>query len=267
MKCVTSEDAQLRCEHAPRPGAPALLLINALGTSLEMWDDQLTELQERFEVIRFDVRGHGKSSTGTRTTLTMEQLARDALAVLDACGIARAHLCGLSLGGMIAMQMAQLSPDRVLKIILSNTSAYMPPREAWQARIEAVTRQGMLAVTDTVIRRWFTPEFMAAEPERVERIRQMLLATQPPGYSACCSAIRDMDLRDAIRSINATTLVIGGSKDPSTPPAEAEFISQSIPDARLVMLEAAHLSNVERAAEFTATVLEFLGVTEDKTAD
>ena len=238
MKCVTSEDAQLRCEHALRPGAPALLLINSLGTSLEMWDDQLDELQERFEVMRFDVRGHGKSSTGTRSELTMEQLARDALAVLDACGIARAHLCGLSLGGMTAMYMAQHSPDRVLKVIALNTSAYMPPREAWHARIETVTGQGMAAVTETVIRRWFTPEFMAAEPHRVERIRQMLLATQPLGYAACCSAIRDMDLRDAIRSINATTLVIGGSKDPATPPAEAELISRSIPDARLVMLEA-----------------------------
>ena len=115
MKRVTTEDAELRCEHSPRPGAPALLLLNPLGTSLEIWDDSMAALAERYEVVRFDARGHGESTTGSKAELTMEQLARDALAVLDACGIARAHLCGLSIGGMTAMQIAKLSPDRVLK--------------------------------------------------------------------------------------------------------------------------------------------------------
>ena len=94
---MKTEDAELRCEHVLRPGAPALLLINSLGTSLEMWDDQVEALSERYELIRFDARGHGKSTVGSRTELTMEQLANDALAALDACGVARAHLCGLSL--------------------------------------------------------------------------------------------------------------------------------------------------------------------------
>lgn len=259
MKTVTVEDAQLRCEHSPRPGAPALLLINSLGCSLEMWDDQLSALQERFEVIRYDVRGHGQSSAGTRTELTMDRLARDALAVLDACGIARAHLCGLSLGGMTAMHIAREWPDRVLKVVLSNTTPYMPPRENWQTRIALVTSQGTAAVTEAVLGRWFTPEFRAAEPEKVDRIRQMLLAASPQGYAACCAAIRDMDQREAIKSITATTLVIGGTKDPGTTPADAELIANSIAGAKLVMLEAAHLSNVERAAEFTAALLEFLG--------
>jgi len=259
MKTVTVEDAQLRCEHSPRPGAPALLLINSLGCSLEMWDDQFSALQERFEVIRYDVRGHGQSSAGTRTELTMDQLARDALAVLDACGIARAHLCGISLGGMTAMHIAREWPDRVLKVVLSNTTPYMPPRENWQTRIALVKSQGTVAITETVLDRWFTAEFRAAEPEKVDRIRQMLLAASPQGYAACCAAIRDMDQREAIKSITATTLVIGGTKDPGTTPADAELIANSIAGAKLVMLEAAHLSNVERAAEFTAALLEFLG--------
>lgn len=259
MKIVTVEDAQLRCEHSPRPGAPALLLMNSLGCSLEMWDDQLAALQERFEMIRYDVRGHGKSSTGTRTELTIDRLARDALAVLDACGIARAHLCGLSLGGMTAMHIAKEWPDRVLKVALCNTAPYMPSRESWQARMSQVTTQGVASIVEAVLGRWFTPEFHAAEPARVDRIRQMLLTASPQGYAACCAAIRDMDQREAIKSITTTTLAIGGTRDPGTPPADAELIANSIAGAKLVMLEAAHLSNIERAAEFTAALLEFLG--------
>ena len=115
----------MRSPRTPRPGAPALLLLNPLGTSLEIWDDSFAALSERYEVVRFDKRGHGESTTGSKTELTMEQLARDALAVLDACGIARAHLCGLSIGGMTSMQIATLWPDRVLKIALCSTSPYM----------------------------------------------------------------------------------------------------------------------------------------------
>jgi len=259
MKLVTTEDAQLRCEHALRPGAPALLLLNSLGTSLEMWDDQIGALQEHFEVVRYDVRGHGKSSSGSRSELTLEQLASDALAVLDACGIARAHLCGLSLGGMTSMAIARHWPDRVLKAALCNTSPYMPPRDGWDSRIETVRAQGMAALTEGVLGRWFTPEFRSAAPERVDRVRQMLLNTDTAGYAACCAAIRDMDLREDIKGITATTLVIGGTKDPATPPEQAELIANSIPGAKLKMLEAAHLSNIEKSEEFTATLVEFLG--------
>jgi 3-oxoadipate enol-lactonase len=258
MMTIAAGDAELRYEHTVRPGAPALLMLNSLGTSLEMWDDECAALSERYELIRYDARGHGKSGAGTLRELTIDRLARDALAVLDACGVARAHLCGLSLGGMTAMCIATQWPDRVLKIALCSTSPYMPPRESWDERIRTVTTQGMQPLVETILGRWFTPEFLAAEPERVDRVRQMLLSTDPLGYAACCAAIRDMDQRTTIRTITAKTLVIGGSKDPATPPAEAELIARLIPEAKLVMLEAAHLSNIERAAEFTTALLEFL---------
>ena len=258
MKLVTTEDAQLRCEHAPRPGAPALLLINSLGTRLEMWDDQFEALSERYELVRYDARGHGKSTLGSRSELTIEQLASDALAVLDACGIARAHLCGISMGGMTAMQIATFWPDRALKVALCNTAACMPPKENWQARIDAVTHHGMNALIDPTLERWFTPAFRQAHPAQVERVRAMLLETNPLGYAACAAALRDMDQRESIKSIAAKTLVIGGLQDPATPPAHSEFIAQSIPDAKLVMLDAAHLSNIERASEFTIALLDFL---------
>ena len=258
MKQVTSQDVQLRVEHTPRPGAPALLLMNSLGTSLEMWDDQFEALSERFELIRFDARGHGKSTIGTHPEATMDLLATDALNVLEACGVARAHLCGISLGGMIAMHVATKWPDRVLKAALCNTSPHMPPRENWETRIQTVRSQGTAALVDVTLGRWFTPQFHQEQPEKVARIRAQLLETSPEGYAACCAAIRDMDQRESIRSITAKTLVIGGSVDTSTPPEQAELIASRIPEAKLVLLDAAHLSNVERAGEFNATLIEFL---------
>lgn len=258
MKRVTTEDAELNCEHLPRPGAPALLLINALGTSLEMWDDQVELLSERYELIRYDARGHGQSTTGSRSELSIEQLAKDAVAVLDACGVARAHLCGLSIGGMTAMSLATQWPDRVLKLALCSTAPYMPSRETWNTRIDTVLKQGLSPLVESILGRWFTPGFHERHPEKVERIRQMLLSADPKGYAACAAAVRDMDLRESIKSITATTLVIGGTQDQGTTPADATLIATSIPGAKRVMLEGAHLVNIEQADEFTRVLLEFL---------
>lgn len=258
MKLVTTEDAQLRCEHTLRPGAPALLLFNPLGTSLEIWDDSFPALCERYEVVRFDARGHGESTTGSKTELTIEQLARDALAVLDACGIARAHLCGLSIGGMTAMQIATLWPDRVLKIALCSTSPYMGLGDAWNARIEAVRKEGVAPLIDGILQRWLTTPYRTTHPDQVERIRAMLLTVKPQGYAACAAAIRDMDQRQSIKTITAKTLVIGGTQDPGTTPADHALIAASIPGAQLVMLEAAHLLHIERQQEFTEALLQFL---------
>lgn len=258
MKQVTSQDVQLRVEHTPRPGAPALLLLNSLGTSLELWDEQLAPLSERFELIRFDARGHGKSTIGAHREATMDLLATDALNVLEACGVARAHLCGVSLGGMIAMHIATKWPDRVLKAAFCSTSPHMPPRENWATRIQTVMSQGMAALTEGTLQRWFTPQFHQDHPEQVARIRSLLLETSPQGYAACCAAIRDMDQRESIRDITAKTLVIGGTADTSTTPEHARLIASNIPEAKLVMLEAAHLSNIERAHEFNDTLIEFL---------
>jgi 3-oxoadipate enol-lactonase len=258
MDVITTDDAQLRFEHTPRPGAPALLLLNALGTSLEMWDAQAEAFSERYELVRYDARGHGKSALGPKLELTIETLARDALAVLDACGIARAHLCGLSLGGMTAMYLAANWPDRALKIALCNTSPYMPPRDLWQSRIDTVSKQGMQPLIDGILGRWFTPEFRTAEPQQVEQVRAMLLATDPRGYAACAAAIRDMDQRESIKSIASKTLVIYGSRDPGAGLAHAELIVNGIADSTLVPLEAAHLSNIERSSEFNTAILDFL---------
>jgi 3-oxoadipate enol-lactonase len=258
MKLVTSKDCQLRVEHTPRPGAPALLLLNPLGVSLEIFDEQLAALSERYELIRFDTRGHGKSTIGEQPEASIELLANDALAVLEACGIARAHLCGISLGGMIAMHIAAHTPDCVLKVVLSNTTPYMPPRENWQQRIETARTQGLAALIEGTLGRWFTPEFHQGQPEKVAKVRALLRETTPEGYAACCAAIRDMDQRESIRNITAKTLVIGGTRDPGTTPAMAQSIASSVPEAKLVMLEGAHLPNIEHPADFNAALIEFL---------
>lgn len=237
--------------------APPLLLLNSLGTSLEMWNDQLPELRRHFKVVRYDVRGHGRSSLSDTDHYEMATLGGDALAVLDAARIPIAHWCGLSLGGMTAMWAAVHQRERMARLALCNTSAHMPPPALWQSRIELVEREGMAAIADSVVQRWFTAEFRTASPDRVERIRQMLLTQAPRGYAAACRAIRDMDQREEVLRITAPTLIIGGSKDPATPVEHSSLLHARILGSRFKLLDAAHLSNVEQPTEFCAAILEF----------
>ena len=240
-----------------REGAPWLLLSNSLGTDHGMWEPQMPLWAQHFRVLRYDTRGHGKSAPPAGPC-TIADLADDALALLDHAGIARVHFCGLSLGGMTGMQFAVRHPARLERLALCNTSAYMGPASNWDTRIAMVNSGGMHAVTDGVIGRWFTPHFRTEAPERVAKVRQMLLETSVAGYAACCAAIRDMDQRESIKGIAKAALVIAGSTDPATPPADGKLIAGSIAGAKYVELDAAHLSNWERVEEFGAAVGEFL---------
>lgn len=239
-------------------GAPVLMLSNSLGTNLHMWDDQMPAFTRHFRVVRYDSRGHGQSGA-PHGEYTIERLGRDALAVMDALGLEQVEWCGLSKGGMVGQWLGTNAPQRVGRLVLCNTAAHMAPVDLWNQRIAAVTANGMAPLVESVVERWFTKAFREKAPQAVDRIRQMLLTTPPHGYAGCCAAVRDMDQRETIRSITAPTLVIGGRQDPATPLAAAELIQKRIPGARLVVLEAAHLSNIEQPAEFTAAVLEFLG--------
>ena len=240
------------------PEKPVLVLSNSLGTHLGMWDAQMPAFAERYRVLRYDSRGHGQSAVPPGP-YRIEDLGRDLLALLDALGLSRVHFCGLSKGGMVGMWLATNAPDRVERLVLCNTSAYLGPPELWKARIEAVRASGMQAVVPQVIERWLTAEFRARAPEAVEKVRRMLLATPADGYAACCAAIRDMDQRESIRAIRAPTQVVVGKSDPATPPEHGRQIAERIRGAKVVELPAAHLSNVEAAEGFTAAVLEFLG--------
>jgi 3-oxoadipate enol-lactonase len=237
--------------------APVIVFSNSLGANFSMWDPQAAALEKKYRVLRYDTRGHGQSSV-TRGPYSIEQLARDVLALLDALNIARANFCGLSMGGTIGMWLGLNAPTRIEKLVLCNTGAKIGSDKGWNSRIEAVRKDGLKVVASGVIERWFTPDFRARSPQVWESALRMLEAAPPQGYAACCEAIRDYDARDKISAIHLPALVIAGSKDSATPPADGRFIAEQISGARYVELEAAHLSNIEASVRFTGELIRFL---------
>ncbi|HVL75442.1 MAG TPA: 3-oxoadipate enol-lactonase [Noviherbaspirillum sp.] len=238
-------------------GAPWLILSNSLGTALEMWDPQMPALLRQFRVLRYDTRGHGRSEV-TPGPYTIAQLGADVIGLMDGLDIARAHFCGLSMGGMTGMWLGIHHPQRVGRLALCNTAARIGPPELWNARIAKVTSEGMASIAPAVIDRWFTPRFQQEARQQVERVRAMLESMPPDGYAACCAAVRDMDQRGALGRIQAPTLVIAGTHDGSTPPADGRAVAGCIAGARYVELDAAHLSNWEQCEQFTDAVVGFL---------
>ena len=237
------------------PDAPVLVLAGSLGSTLAMWDPQLP-LAERFRLMRYDHPGHGSSSPVVGE-LSVADLGAGVIDLLDELGLDRVSWCGLSLGGMVGMWLAINAPDRIDRLVACCTSAQLGTSEFWDERAELVRREGMAAIADTVVGRWFTPRFADRD-----RYRAMLLATDPESYARCCEAIRDMDLRDELPQITAPTIVIAGAEDPSTPPEHAERIVAGVADSRLLVLpDTAHLANVEGADALNEAVLEHLVVT------
>jgi 3-oxoadipate enol-lactonase len=208
-------------------------------------------------VLRYDSRGHGQSAVSPGP-YTIEQLSRDALHLMDALGIERARFCGLSMGGMVGQWLGTHAPQRVDRLMLCNTSALIGPPEVWNARIDAVRSGGMAAIVDAVLARWFTAAFLARATDAVAQTRAMLLGTPADGYVASCAAVRDMDQRESAARIAVPTLVIAGTHDVATPPADGRFLAERIKGARYVELPAAHLSNLEAAPAFTGALTEFL---------
>ncbi len=233
-------------------GDRVVVLSGSLGSTLEMWEPQLPALASRFRVLRYDQPGHGGSPFPDARTI--ESFALDIVALLDELGVERVSFCGLSLGGAVGMQLALTAPERLDRLVLCCTSMRFATPEFWEKRIAAVRSGGVEAVADTVLERWFTPEF----PD-VRRYREMLVSTPAEGYARCCEALRDWDARGRLRPVATPTLAVAGSDDPSTPPAELEAIAAEIDGARLVVLDPArHLANVERAAEFNDALVAHL---------
>jgi 3-oxoadipate enol-lactonase len=237
--------------------APVLMMSNSLGTNLHMWDKQVPALSKRFCVVRYDTRGHGKTDAPSGP-YTFKMLGEDAIALMDALKLGKVRFCGLSMGGMIGMWLARNVPARIEQLILCNTAAKFGLTEIWNQRIATVRASGMKAVTDAVIERWFTKEFREKSPKEVEPIVAMLHSTKPEGYAGNCAAIRDVDQRWPIADIKTPTLVVGGKQDPATPFTAAELIASRIPGAKLVGLDAAHISNVEQPEAFTKALDGFL---------
>jgi 3-oxoadipate enol-lactonase len=222
-----------------------------------MWAPQIAAFTERFRVLRYDSRGHG-SSDSPPGAYSMDRLGLDVVQLLDAVGVQQVDFCGLSKGGMIGQWLGVRAPERMRKLVLANTSAYMGPPSGWQSRIEGVLAKGMAPLTEASIARWFTPDFPASAPQAIAPIRQMLLACDPQGYAGCCAAIRDMDLRPTAPLITPPVLVIAGAQDPSTSVADGQWLADTVKDGRLAEIDAAHLSNVEQPRVFADAVLAFL---------
>ena len=238
--------------------AGVVVLSNSLGATVRMWDPQAAALARDMRVLRYDMRGHGRSPVPP-PPYTLADLGADLIGLLDRAEVERASLCGVSLGGMVSMWVAAHAPERVERLVLCSTSALMGPPEAWAERAALVRRAGMEAVADTVVARWFTPTFAAARPDVVASVRADLAATPPDGYAACCEVVGAMDLRADLGSIRAATLVIAAADDPSTPPEHARTIAAGIAGARLIVLpQGAHLVNLETPDVVTALIAEHL---------
>jgi 3-oxoadipate enol-lactonase len=238
------------------PNAAPILLLHSLGTTLHVWDPQAASLARGLRVIRPDMRGHGLSEV-TKGPYSIEGLARDALSVLDALGIDRVHVCGISIGGLIAQAVASLAPPRVISLMLCDTAMRIPPPEHWHQRAALVRTAGMPAIVDAVMARWVTPAFQTAPPAL--GLRAMLLRTDPEGYAAAAEAIAAADRTEATRALRLPTLVLVGALDAATPPSDAEALRDAIPGARLIVLEnAAHIPTVEAPDAVNRALLDFV---------
>jgi 3-oxoadipate enol-lactonase / 4-carboxymuconolactone decarboxylase len=238
-------------------GHPALLLANSIGCDHALWDPVVPALARQFRVIRYDMRGHG-ASDAPQAEYSMERLAKDALAVADAAGAKRFHFAGISLGGMVGMWLGANAPERIDRLILSNTSPYFGP-EAWVSRIALVRSGGMAAVVDMVMGRFFSPAFVERNDERYVTIRRTFLATDPGGYIGCGAAIRDMDQRGSLGRIKSPTLVVAGKRDLATTPEQGQAIAKAIAGAKYVELPCAHLPPPEAPQAYVDAICGFLG--------
>jgi 3-oxoadipate enol-lactonase len=257
MPTIESNGCPIHVEVEGPEKAPVLMLSNSLGATLHMWDPQVAPFTQHFRLVRYDRRGHGKSGV-PKGPYSMEMLGRDVLAVLDALKVEKTNWCGLSMGGMVGMWLGANAPQRVEKLVLSNTAAYFADKEIWNGRITTVREKGLAAIVAGTMERWFTQDFREHEPAKVAEISKAFLATNPEGYIGCGEAVRDMDHREILQSIAAPTLVIAGRHDPATTVEMAEFIRSRIPRASLTVLDAAHLANIEQPHDYADRVLGFL---------
>ena len=257
MPLIDADGCLLNVSVEGRDGAPTLMLSNSLGCTLEMWKPQMKALTGLFRVVRYDRRGHGKSTVAPGP-YTIERMGRDVLAILDDLNIAKVHWCGLSMGGMVGQWLAANAPERIDRLILANTTCYYPDPAPMQNRAQAVRDGGLAAIADTVIGNWLTEDFRERDPQATANLRAMLLATPVEGYVTCCEMLSTMDQRELLPKIDKKTLVIAGRHDNSTPISAAEFIRSRIPGASMTLLDAAHISNIEQPHAFTDAVVGFL---------
>lgn len=262
MNSIEARTGRLAWDGFGNPGDHGLVLIHSLGQDSRMWSDQLQAFAESRRVVTVDLPGHGASEAADRE-YSIDDLGMDIAAVADAADLDTFDLCGISIGGMVALWLAINLPDRVTRLVASNTAGQIGTAQGWNERIEAVTRGGMSSIEDAVVPRFVTPELADRRPQVMDLLHEMFGAVDPVGYAGCCAALRDADLRDALGRIACPTLVIGGERDIATTPEVVRGLHESIPGSRLQLIaDAAHLPNLDQPAEFTRIVVDWLAADE-----
>lgn len=258
MQKIKANGVELAYRIDGNPNGPVLILSNSLMSSAAMWDDTLPALIDRYRVIRYDKRGHGQSEV-TPAPYSIPLLGADVVGLMDALGIAQAHLAGLSMGGMICQWMGANHPERVLSLGLCDTASEMPPRSLWEERFAIARKEGIAGLVDGTIKRWFVAGFPEAEPAKIAAVREMILATPLEGYIGCASAVRDMAQTTMLLKIKAPTLIMVGRQDPACTVEQSTVLLRMIPHAQMHIIDdAAHLSNIEKPAEFNRVLRNFL---------
>ncbi len=257
MDELAIEGCTLRVRVEGQDTRPALVLSHMLGTDLTLWDALVPELAKHFRVVRYDTRGHGGSGLG-EGPVTLDRLGRDVVAILDGLAIERAHFCGLSMGGAVGLWLLAHAPARIERAVIAGSAPKLGEPAVWNGRIAAALADGMEQAVEPTIERWFSPAFVERAPEPVEAIRTLLRATSSEGYAACCGALRDMDLREAVRGVTNPVLVLRGSDDPAGTAADAEQLVEAMANATSVEVDAKHCAVIEDGPAFAAAVVKFL---------
>ena len=258
MTLVDVDGLRLRCVVEGPEDASAIAFLNSLGTDLTMWDPQVEALRSRFRIVRHDSRGHG-ASDAPPGPYSIKLLGGDVVSLLDAVEVERVHLCGESMGGLVALWLAANHPERVERAIFSSTAVKIGSKDRWDERVRALEEGGMDAIRDMVMSRLLTSSFRERSPDVTKRVEATFVSTPPDGYAASCLAVRDADLTHEVSRIRAPSLIVVGADDVGISEREARDLHDRIAGSELVVLEdASHLCNLEQPERFNQAVLAFL---------
>ena len=257
MPHLAIDDTSIHYERSGVSGAQTLILSTSLGATMEMWEPQRPVFEQHYDLLRYDMRGHGTSSVPPGP-YSVAQLAQDVLALVDFLHLNKPVFCGLSVGGAIGQWLAIHAPQKFEAFILANTAAKIGTLDGWRQRIDAVQDGGIAPLADRILQGWLTVQFRQSQPEVAAKMRSMLVACNTAGYLSTCAAVRDADLRDLVHQIHKPVCILAGQHDLSTTMEDAEFLHHAIQGSKLVELPAAHISNVETPLLFTEAVLDFL---------